>query len=278
MQEPETAIDNEATQIRLPAQIRSAPPPSGLIVGQISDVGKLRERNEDSFFSASMRLQYHQGEEPFGVYVVADGMGGHQKGNEASSLAARVAAHSIITEVYLPYLNQDYSANNRPITEALSVAVEQANNAVLNQVPEGGTTLVLAMVMGNTAYLGHVGDSRAYIYHNHTLKQITQDHSLAQKLTDMGKSHEEAMKAQNVLYRAIGQSEALEVDTYIQRFPSGAMLLLCSDGLWGLVTDEQIAQVLALSPTPQLACNQLITLANENGGRDNITAILVAMG
>jgi len=86
------------------------------------------------------------------------------------------------------------------------------------------------------------------------------------------------MKAQNVLYRAIGQSETLEVDTHIQHFPAGAMLLLCSDGLWGMVDDKQIALALALAPTPQAACDQLITLANENGGRDNITAILVAMG
>jgi protein phosphatase len=247
-------------------------------VGQVSHVGKVRERNEDSFFSASMWLQYHQGEEPFGVYIVADGMGGHQKGNEASSLAARVAAHSLITEVYLPYLNRDFSANTKPITEDLTLAVEQANRAVLAQVPEGGTTLVLAMVMGNTAYVAHVGDSRAYIFHHQALKQVTQDHSLAQKLTELGKSPEEAMKAQNVLYRAIGQTETLEVDTHIQHLPPGARLLLCSDGLWGMVSDEQIAQTLAKEADPQAACAQLITLANENGGRDNITAILVVMG
>lgn len=253
--------------------------PPGLHVGKLSDVGRQRERNEDSFYIIESLMQYDQGQEPFGLFIVADGMGGHQKGEVASSLSARVAASSILQNVYLPYLTNDQNAQNRPLNEALVTAVENANATVQELVPEGGTTLTAALVMGNNAYIAHVGDSRAYILKQDTIKQITQDHSLAKRLEELGQATaEEVMHVQNVLYKAIGQGDKLEVDTYIQHLPDGASLLLCSDGLWGLVKDENIKDVLISASTPQEACERLIAVANENGGRDNITAIIVSMG
>ena len=252
--------------------------PPGVHIGKLSDVGHHRERNEDSFYVVHSVMQHDLGTEPFSLFVVADGMGGHQKGEMASSLAARTAANSLFEDVYLPYLTNNQNANNRPLTEALIAAVDHANAAVLETVPDGGTTLTLALVMGNNAYIAHVGDSRAYVFKEDTLKQITQDHSLSQRLEELGQSAEEVKQVQNVLYRAIGQGETLEVDTHMQHLPGGTSLLLCSDGLWGLVEETDIIDILKSSSTPQESCEQLIEKANNNGGLDNITAIVVSMG
>jgi serine/threonine protein phosphatase PrpC len=253
----------------------------GLHIGKLSDVGRERERNEDSFYVIQSVMQSDLREEALGLFIVADGMGGHQKGEVASSLAARVSAGTILKEVYLPYLAGDQNANNRPLNEVLVEAVRNANSLVQKLTPGGGTTLTIALVMGNNAYLAHVGDTRGYIFKQGQLKQITQDHSLAQKLVETGQvTPEEVAQVQNVLYKAVGQSDLVEgdVDTYVQHLPPGASLLLCSDGLWGLVTEEKIKEVLAAAATPQQACEQLVALANENGGRDNITAIIATMG
>jgi protein phosphatase len=245
----------------------------GLQVGKASSVGQVRDRNEDSFFVFDSVLQHHQGADIFGLFIVADGMGGHERGDAASVLAVRTAAKSIVKEVYASFLVDDRTAT--PINEALLAAVEQANKAVVDQVPDGGTTLVAALVLGNNAYIAHVGDSRAYIFHNKTFRQITEDHSLAKKLEEMGQSTSSASQAQNVLYKAIGQGSTVEADIRMQQLPVGASLLLCSDGLWGMVPDEEIMAILEKASQPQAACDQLIALANENGGRDNITAVLV---
>ena len=149
---------------------------------------------------------------------------------------------------------------------------------MIEAVPDGGTTLTLALVMGNNAYIAHVGDSRAYVFNQDALKQITQDHSLSQRLEELGQSPEEVKQVQNVLYRAIGQGETVEVDTHMQYLPAGASLLLCSDGLWGLVEDTDITDILKTASSPQESCEQLIEKANNNGGLDNITAIVVSMG
>ncbi len=253
--------------------------PPGFHVGRLSDVGLERERNEDSFYVIESLLHHDLGSEPFGLFIVADGMGGHQRGEIASSLAARTTANSILEEVYLPYLTNNQNANNRPLNEVLVEAVENANIAVQEEVPDGGTTLTAALIMGNTAYIAHVGDSRAYVIKQGEIKRVTQDHSLAQRLEDLGQATaEEAAQVQNVLYRAIGQNSSVEVDTYIQHLPAGASLLLCSDGLWGQVKDENLKDVFKSASSPQDACDQLIKMANENGGPDNITAIIVSMG
>ncbi len=253
--------------------------PPGLHIGKLSDVGRERERNEDSFFMVEALIQHDLGAEPFGLFIVADGMGGHQSGEVASSLAARITANTILQEIYLPYLTNNQNANNRPLNETLVAAVQDANTAVQEEVPDGGTTLTAALVMGNNAYIAHIGDSRAYIIKQDEIKQITEDHSLAQRLEDLGQaSAEEIAQVQNVLYRAIGQGSTVDVDTYIQHLPAGASLLLCSDGLWGQVTEEELKEVFTSASTPQNACEQLIALANENGGPDNITTIIISMG
>jgi serine/threonine protein phosphatase PrpC len=263
-----------------PTALSSLPP--GLTVAKISDIGQIRGRNEDSYLAIDVALQNDDGLVPLGLYIVADGMGGHQKGEIASSLAAQVSAHHIMQDVFLPFLSaKEQNGSRRPINEALIQSVQAANLAVYQQVPEAGTTLTMALVFGHKAYIAHVGDSRAYIFNQASLRQITQDHSLVARLVELGQATpEEALTHthRNVLYRAIGQAGSLEVDTYLQPFPVGSCLLLCSDGLWGMVPDEELADILTYAPTPQLALEQMVTAANHRGGDDNITAVLVFMG
>jgi len=149
---------------------------------------------------------------------------------------------------------------------------------VYNNVPGGGTTLTCLLVVNERAVIAHVGDSRAYVYHDGLLRQITKDHSYVDKLVEMGQltAEEAAVHPQkNVLYRAVGQEGLLEVDTHVETIPRRGRLLLCSDGLWGMLSDEEIARIVSHAATAQAACNQLVDAANEAGGRDNITAIVV---
>lgn len=260
-------------------QISQLPP--GLHVGKLSDIGQIRERNEDSFCVVEGLLNHNDGPEPFGLFIVADGMGGHQKGEVASALAVRTAAECILKDIYLPYLTQSNQGASRPVNEALIGAVEAANIAVQQAAPDGGTTLTIAVVMGHSAYIAHVGDTRVYWFNQSNLKQITKDHSLVQRLVELGQETAEGALThpqRNVLYRAIGQGSTIEAEVYFQHLPPGSSLILCSDGLWGPVKNEGLRETLQEANTPQEACVQLIDLANKNGGEDNITAIVVSMG
>ncbi|MCB0165972.1 MAG: serine/threonine-protein phosphatase [Anaerolineae bacterium] len=255
--------------------------PPGIHVGHFSDVGRQRKRNEDSCFTLQAYLGHEHGQDLLGLFIVADGMGGHQKGELASALAAQTCAGTILNDIYLPDLLGQQVSESRSLNEILMAAVATANTAVQREVPEGGTTLTMTLVIGNNAYIAHIGDTRVYIFKDRALKQITKDHSLASRLEELGQSTpEEIEQAQNVLYKAIGQSDlvASDVDTYVQHLPAGASLLMCTDGLWGLVKHDDIHQILMTADTPQQACEQLVAKANDNGGRDNITAIVISVG
>jgi protein phosphatase len=250
-----------------------------LQVGHVSDVGQVRPHNEDASLVVESVFEGDQAAETIGLFIVADGMGGHQAGEVASALAARMVARGLIEEVYIPYLRQSsHQSDQLSLTEALQQAVEAANQAVHGQVPGSGTTLTCALVINSRAYLAHVGDSRAYLYYNQALKQITRDHSYVDKLVELGQISAEAAAVhpqRNVLYRAVGQGDQLEIDIYPLDLPNGSRLLLCSDGLWGMLSDNVIQAILASARSPQDACQELIAAANEAGGRDNITAIVV---
>jgi protein phosphatase len=250
-----------------------------LQVGHVSDVGLARSHNEDASLIIESIFEGDEAAETVGVYIVADGMGGHHAGEVASALAVRIVASSLMQEVYIPYLRQSaHQANQLSLTEALQQAVETANQAVHEQVPGSGTTLTCALIINTRVYLAHVGDSRAYLYYNQDLKQVTRDHSYVDKLVELGHISAEAAAVhpqRNVLYRAIGQGDQLEIDIQPLDLPRGGRLLLCSDGLWGMLSDSDIQSVLASARTPQDACRELIAAANEAGGRDNITAIVI---
>ena len=250
-----------------------------LQMGRASHVGRVRAHNEDALLTIESQFDGDDSLAPFGVYIVADGMGGHRAGEVASSLAVRVVASQLMRDVYTPHILKTVPTSDQvPLTTALETAVEAANQAVHAQVPGSGTTLTCALIIDARAYLAHVGDSRAYLYYNQQLKQVTKDHSYVDKLVELGQITLEAAAAhpqRNVLYRAVGQGEQLEIDLHLIDLPVGARLLLCCDGLWGMLPDPIIQAILASAQTPQDACTELIAAANEAGGRDNITAIII---
>lgn len=265
---------------RLPPEIASATNSKHLIYSLTSDKGMVRVNNEDAafaFFSASKTSD----ERPdFGLFIVADGMGGHQDGEKASALAARTLATHIIEEVYIPIMKGvNDSDRQKPINETLITAANKANENVLRQVKDGGTTLTAVTIIGNLAHIVHVGDSRVYLVTNDSIERLTRDHSLVQRLIELDHiTQDEAIgHAQaGILYRAIGQNENLEVDTITRRLPSNATLLVCSDGLWGEVSEAEIYNVVS-EHEPQTACDLLVTMANSRGGKDNITVIVMKL-
>jgi protein phosphatase len=264
-----------------PLEIQPMSRSKHLVYGLTSDIGQQRSNNQDSllaFFAASVSVE----ERPdVGLFTVADGMGGHHDGEKASAIAVRTVAQHIMSKLYLELLaTKNIDADRPTISEILSESIHQANTAVSEQVPEGGTTLTVAIIMGDLAYIGHVGDSRAYLITDKEVEQLTRDHSLVQRLVELDQlTPEEALShpQHNVLYRAIGQSENLEVDGMMRRLPSGSRLLLCSDGLWNLVPQEMLIDIVRSAASPQDACDKLVATANARGGPDNITALIVQM-
>jgi serine/threonine protein phosphatase PrpC len=266
-------------KVTTPTEFR--PPSNRAWVGWATDVGKVRGHNEDAVLVVETHQEGDQSRAHFGLFAIADGMGGHQSGEVASALATRVVASHIVQQVQLPILAQEEHSTDRPsLNQILIDAVNQANSTVTVAAPGGGTTLTCALLLGRSAHIAHVGDSRAYIVSEQGLEQITRDHSLVDRLVELGQltSAEAANHPQkNVLYRAVGQSGTLEVDTYLRSIPPGCGLLLCTDGLWGLVSEEQMAKITAEAPSPQAACQALIAAANAAGGKDNATAVLIQL-
>jgi serine/threonine protein phosphatase PrpC len=251
----------------------------GLRVGRASNVGQVRDHNEDVLLTLETTQLGAQPTGPLGWFALADGMGGHQSGEVASAIAVRVVTYELLSEILRSYLlSESRDASQPPLSEALSDAVLAANRAVHEQVPNGGTTLTCALILGERAYLAHVGDSRAYLFADNHLRQITQDHSLVDRLVALGQiTPSDALHhpQRNILYRALGQAETVEVDTHVELLPKQYRLLLCCDGLWGSVSEEQLTETLHTAITPQEVCDRLVEAANAAGGKDNITAVVV---
>lgn len=246
--------------------------------GQSTDVGMVRSNNQDTVLSFFFSSRSSEDRPDFGLFVVADGMGGHQDGEKASAMTARTVASYVTSNIYLPMLADNGAVDQPPIAETLIAAVQKANADVIAKVPDGGTTLTAVAVIGDLAYVVHVGDSRVYLITRDGVEQITRDHSLVQRLIELDQLTPEEVvdhPQKNVLYRALGQSETLEVDTITRRLPPNSRLLLCSDGLWNQVTEPEISEIAMGHYSPQEACDKLVALANTRGGTDNITAILL---
>lgn len=251
-----------------------------LQAGWMTDVGRARGHNEDGLL-VFLGEQESAGAAPlFGLFILADGMGGHQAGELASALACRVVAGHLMSQVYLPTLSSlDRGATQPSLNEVLIEAIMSANRVVNQTLPGSGTTLTCAMVFGGRLFIGHVGDSRAYLRRaNGEVQQLTRDHSVVSKLVEIGQLTLEAAAVhpqRNMLYRAVGQGFSLDVDVQSQSLQPGDQLLLCSDGLWGLLPDEELWRIVAAAPTLSAACAQLVAAANAAGGHDNISVILV---
>jgi protein phosphatase len=165
--------------------------------------------------------------------------------------------------------------------EIMQAAVGEAQRAIQREAPGSGTTLTAALVLGQQITIAHVGDSRAYfVYPDGRIEPITRDHSLVKRLEELGHiTPEEAANYphRNVLYRALGQGELLDPDIFTLGFPQPGFLMLCSDGLWGVVAEQDLVRAIVEAPNLQRACQNLITAANTAGGPDNISVILIQL-
>ena len=224
-------------------------------VGSATDIGRVRERNEDSILV----------DPP--LFVVADGMGGHRGGQVASRVALET----------LEALASEGSGT-------LPDQVRSANRAVWDRSVEDerlagmGTTLTAALIDGASALIAHVGDSRAYLLRGGVLRQLTADHTLVARMVKSGEITEaeaDVHPHKNVLTRALGTDEQVEVDEDTVALMDGDRLLLCSDGLTGMVTEDQIQAILENSEQPQQAADRLVKAANRAGGIDNISVVVL---
>ncbi len=252
-----------------------------LVAAAGQSVGKQRDHNEDSLTAITATMAGKASSVPFGLYIVADGMGGHQFGEVASNAAVRVIAGHILRKFHSYLFTVPTQQPDESLQEIMEQAVKEAHRIVQKDAPGGGTTITAALVVGQQVTLGHVGDSRAYaIYPSGRIEQLTRDHSLVKRLEELGHlNHEEAaaFPHRNVLIRALGQGDTLDVDVFTVPFPPNGTLLLCSDGLWGVVSEAEIWRSLTESPSLPRACQNMINAANAAGGPDNISVILVQM-
>ena len=244
----------------------------GLTIASATDVGRRRTGNEDShalWVSEDPAVRARQGM----LLVVCDGMGGASAGEVASQLAVDTVMHSV------------QAAAGADPADALREAIESANNAVHSQANANaeqrgmGTTCTAAVLRGREVWVGHVGDSRAYLVRGGKVQKLTKDHSLVAELIEKGHLTEAEAKhdhRRNVVTRSVGALEHVQVDAerVVDKLKPGDVLVICSDGLHGQVTDYEIGMI-ATEQSPAEACAGLIDLANERGGPDNITAIVV---
>lgn len=232
----------------------------------VTDVGQKRQVNQDYVYAS---------EEPVGnlpnLFVVADGMGGHNAGDFASSFAVQTLVRTILED-----------ENQNPI-KIIRHAVEEANGKVLEEsklhaeMSGMGTTMVLVTIIDDYAYVANVGDSRLYLIEDQIL-QITKDHSLVQEMVRRGLiTKEEAREHpdKNIITRVLGIGPEIEVDFFDIHLKENSVLLLCSDGLSNMVSDEDIWRIVSTSREMKEAGMRLVSLANENGGKDNIAVVLV---
>jgi protein phosphatase len=233
-------------------------------VGFKTDLGRSRVLNEDNLL-VDMEL---------GLFVVADGLGGHEAGELASSIAVVEIANHIRNQI-------GKGKENKVVIEE---AIIKANAEIRKSGPdkvelaEMGTTVVLALLRGNGALISHVGDSRAYMFSNGAMKQLTHDHTFVADWLREGRiTVEEARthESRHGLYAALGVEDGIEPETAEWPWDPDSCLLLCSDGLTDMLTDDGITAIVNRSDSPQQACDLLVEAANEMGGTDNISVIIV---
>lgn len=249
-----------------------------LIVYGVTDVGQVREHNEDHI----------AWDKNMGLVMLADGMGGHNAGEVASEIAVN-SIQEALRDVLAPDMQDSHSIE---LTDAVREAITYANDEINRQARENiaysgmGTTIVLTLFHHDRVISAHVGDSRTYRMRGDELVQLTTDHSLVQEMVDNGYlSEEEALKSasRNLITRALGIADTVDVDVNEVKAENGDLYLMCSDGLSDLVTDEEIVNLLKEYRSKTGGCDlegaakALVALANDKGGKDNISVILVCL-
>jgi protein phosphatase len=239
--------------------------------GAATDVGKVREANEDAFIS-------HPGH---GLFIVSDGMGGHEGGKAASQLVIRT-----LPEILVEQLGKLRSSSSKSIRNAIRKSLVKLNRYICHEGAEGngswqmGATVVMVLFSDERVYIANVGDSRVYRLRNGRLKQLTTDHSIVAELVEKGYIEPEQAEnhpQQHIITQCIGFDKGVKpaIKSFIPK--TYDRIILCSDGLTDVVNDRQITAILKEKSDPQKACERLIQAANEAGGPDNITAMVIEL-
>lgn len=239
----------------------------------LTDTGLKREKNEDSIYLPNEN-------EGIKLFILADGMGGAKAGEKASELAIQVISE---------YINQNFSKTERTkedIEMLIRKAIREANKKIYElsmkyeEYNGMGTTLIVVLIYRARLYIGHVGDSRVYRLRQSVIRQLTKDHSYVQELLSQGTITEEEARnhpQKNMLLKVLGCEEKLEPDVIIKGFVKGDILLICSDGLTNMVEDKNIYEIIMKNTSDlRIACEKLIDTANDNGGIDNVSAIIIS--
>jgi len=272
-----------------------------LLAAALTNPGRHRELNEDRVWAEV----YNPSEgDTVGLFIVCDGMGGHLGGEVASHWATETIKVELKdyfcpkdprATVKLSEEAIDVPATSEPITQKSEItkiendinkAIQNANKVVYGyavkkpqEAGDAGTTITLAFLQGNKAVIANVGDSRTYLIRDKQLKQLTNDHSLVASMVASGQLKPEEIYShpqRNVIYRSLGQNKQVQIDTFIVHLLPDDYLLLCSDGLWEMVRDNnQIVQLVTTSKNPADACEKLVGAANRGGGEDNIGVVVV---
>ena len=258
-------------------------------VGAASDIGTQRRNNEDYYLIADLARTAAtiHGNDAFGavlaaqpVLVVADGMGGAAGGEVASGMAATVIWSQLAQASHARRLRSSIRIR-RSLLDAVRVANDRirACAAKSAELVGMGTTATVAVLLDSELYVAHVGDSRAYLVRNRRAQQLTTDHSVLQHLIDSGATGAMAAAAEqrHALLRALGPEADVRVDVSCTPVEHGDIVVLCSDGVWSAVADEELAAIVSDAQDPRAACSRLLALANDRGGRDNATVLLARL-
>jgi len=251
----------------------------------LTNMGITRSNNEDSLFTIDKYMDGKSKYSSFGIYIVADGLGGHQGGEIASEIATRVVSTTLLNRLTGITFNNPFLLVKEAIEKANKQIFEIAGTK--QELRSMGTTITMGLRLDNELYIGHVGDSRAYLIKGQEIKQLTVDHSLIAQLLKEGTITPEEARThpdRGRILRCLGMSGKVKVDSYYQDGKETKLilenkdsLLFCSDGLTNHVADTEILACIAKNKTALKVCNNLVDLANARGGEDNISVIFVSV-
>lgn len=239
-------------------------------IGVKTDRGKIRDNNQDAYY---LPLAF---DKP--LFIIADGMGGHKAGEIASNLAI-----DLISESFRENFKKGIEGED-PVKANIHKSINIANKSIYEKSKKEkayagmGTTVTLAYIDEDYIYIGHVGDSRAYVIENASLRQVTEDHSLVEELIKNGSISKEEAKQhpqRNIITRAVGTAPDIEIDIFLLARDKVDILLLCTDGLTSMVEDNDIGKILVEESNIEKACQDLVELSNKKGGYDNITVLAI---
>jgi serine/threonine protein phosphatase PrpC len=287
-----TFVEHGHTYVIEQQQVEQNPFPNGvqLLAASNSDAGDVRrsDPNEDSTLVLLLQRVHESVSTPSGVFIVADGLGGHDNGQVASRMTINIIAERMLKELLTGPLTAEKNGEPvKPFDEDTLVAlfhdtVEEANTALCqkNQLDKTdmGSTITGFMVVGEHASILNVGDSRTYMLRGKQLYQLTTDHSLVGQLVAGGLIEPDDVYThpqRSQIFRSLGDKPNVQIDIFKQELLPGDILLSCSDGLWEMVRNPQIESILDNAPDPETACAQFIEAANANGGEDNVSAVVV---